>query len=121
MSRLRVLVRPELAAGFELAGVETYSVEDVEAAEEQIAAWLERDEDGLIALDEGLLGRLEEGLLRRLEAARGLHYLAIPGGGELGPEFSRQHRISEMIRRAIGLRISFEGEGAAPVAEEGGG
>jgi vacuolar-type H+-ATPase subunit F/Vma7 len=117
MSRLRVLARPELALGFELAGVETYSVDDSEAAHERIANWLDEDRDGLIAIDEGLLAQLDEALLRRLDSAQRLHYMAIPGGGALGPEFSRQHRISEMIRHAIGVRITFHGEGPEAVED----
>jgi vacuolar-type H+-ATPase subunit F/Vma7 len=38
MSRVLVLVRPALAAGFQLAGVDTYCAEDVESAQELIAS-----------------------------------------------------------------------------------
>ena len=41
MSRLLVVTRPDLATGFELAGVETFVVQDAEEAEELIGGWLD--------------------------------------------------------------------------------
>jgi vacuolar-type H+-ATPase subunit F/Vma7 len=101
-----------MEAGFRLAGVSAYGVEDVEAAQEMIAAWLDGGETGLLAIDDGLLDHMDRAILRRLEAAEQLPYLAIPGGTPLSREVSRKYRIAEMIRRAIGIHITFRGEGA---------
>jgi len=90
--------------------VDAYGAEDVETAQELIEAWLEAGEVGLLAIDDGLLARLKPAFIKRLEAAEQLPYLAIPGGGPLGPEASRRHRIAEMIRHAIGFHITFKGE-----------
>lgn len=108
MSRLLIVTRPALATGFQLAGVDAYGVEDVESAQELISGWLDAGDTGLLALDDGILARMEPTFIERLNAAS-LPYLAIPGGELLGPEASRQYRIAEMIRRAIGVHIAFRG------------
>jgi len=110
MSRLLVLTRPTLVAGFQLAGVDAYGADDIETAEELIAGWLESGEVDLLAIDDGLLERMDPGLVQRLETSDQLPFLAIPGGEPLGPEASRRYRIAEMIRRAIGFHITFKGE-----------
>jgi vacuolar-type H+-ATPase subunit F/Vma7 len=109
VSRLLILTRPNLVVGFHLAGVDAFAGEDVESAQELISGWLEDGEDGLLAIDEGLLAHMEPAFIKRLGAAPHLPYLAIPGTGEIGPEISRRHRIAEMIRRAIGFHITFKG------------
>ena len=110
MSRLLVVTRPALVPGFRLAGVDAYGMADVEAAEELIDSWLKADEVGLLAIDDGLLEHMNLSLIKRLDVSEKLPYLAIPGGGPLGSEFSRRHHVTEMIRRAIGFHITFKGE-----------
>lgn len=110
MSRLLVVTRPTLVPGFRLAGVDAYGAEDVETAQELIHGWLKADEVALLAIDDGLLEHMDPSFVKHLEASEKLPFLAIPGGGSLGPEVSRKHRIAEMIRRAIGFRITFKGE-----------
>lgn len=112
MSRLLVVTRPSLVAGFHLTGVDAFPAQDVESAQELIGGWLDTGEEGLLAIDEGLLERMEPAFLKRLQASAHLPYLAIPGGRPLGPESSRRHRIAEMIRQAIGFHITFKGEEA---------
>jgi len=110
LSRLLVLTRSNLLPGFQLAGVDAYGVGDVETAQELIETWLKVGEVGLLAIDEGWLEIIASSLVKRLEDSEKLLYLAIPGGGPLGSEVSRSHRITEMIRRAIGFHITFKGE-----------
>lgn len=110
MSRLFILTRPDLVAGFQLAGIDAYSTEDVESAQELIESWWAAGEEGLLAIDDGLLEKMDPAFVRQMEAASRLPFLAIPGGGPLGKEASRKFRIAEMIRRAIGFHITFKGE-----------
>jgi vacuolar-type H+-ATPase subunit F/Vma7 len=117
MTRLLVITRPELIAGFHLSGVDAYRAEDPESAQELIQAWMENGEAGLLAIDDGLFEKLEPSFLRRLEAYEAMPHLTIPGGRPLGPEASRKYRITEMIRRAVGVQITFKGE-AAPGEEK---
>ncbi len=112
MSRLLVITRPALVTGFQLAGVETYGPEDVEAAQDLINTWLASSEVNLLAIDDGLLAQMDPAFVKRLESAEQLPYISIPGGQPLGPEISRRYRIAEIIRRAIGFHITFKGEEA---------
>jgi vacuolar-type H+-ATPase subunit F/Vma7 len=112
MSRLLVLTRKTLLPGFQLAGVDAYGIEDIETAPELIQNWLQDKEIGLLAIDEGLLEHIDSSLIKQLDNSNTLTYLVIPGGGPLGQDISRKHRISEMIRRAIGSHITFRGEEA---------
>jgi len=114
MSQLFVLTRPALVPGFQLAGVEAHGAEDVETAQELITKWLEAGEAGLLAIDDGLLDHMDAIFLKRLSASEHFLYLAIPGGKPLGPEASQRHRITALIRKAIGFHITFKG------GEEGG-
>lgn len=110
MSRLLIVTRPSLVPGFRLAGVKAYGAEDVESAQELINDWLKAGEVGLLAIDDGLMEHMDPSFIKQLKASEKLPYLAIPSGGSLGSEFSRMHRITEMIRRAIGFHITFKGE-----------
>ena len=110
MSRFHVIVRPFLAPGFHLAGVDTYAAEDVESAQEVIVALLDAGDAGLVAIDDGLLEHLDQAVVRRLEASRGLHHVAIPGGAPLEGAVSRRQRIAELLRRAIGFHVVLDAE-----------
>ena len=110
MSSLLIITRPSLVAGFRLAGVEAWAPEDVESAEELISGWLESSEVNLLAIDDGLLEKMDPNLIKQLETSPHLYYIAIPGGQPLGPEASRWHRITELIRHAIGFHITFKGK-----------
>jgi vacuolar-type H+-ATPase subunit F/Vma7 len=110
MSRFLVITRPELLAGFHLAGVDAYSAVDIETAQELIESWWKAGEVGLLAIDDGILEKMNAAFKRRMDANEKLFYVATPGGGLLGPEATRKYRIAEMIRRAIGFHIVFKGE-----------
>ncbi len=110
MSRLIILTRPDLVTGFRLAGVEAYTAESVESAQELVHGWIANGEEGLLAIDEGLLELMDPTVIKHLDSAEGLPYIAFPGGEPLGPETSRKYQIAEMIRRAIGFHITFKAE-----------
>jgi len=103
VSRLLVLTTPELADGFRLVGVETHAASHAAAAGPLLSAWLDGGEEGLVAIDEGLLAGLEPALLRRLETSERLLSLEIPSA--LAGRPPRRRRLGEVIQRAIGLRI----------------
>ena len=110
MSRLLVVARPSLVSGFHLAGVEAYPAEDVEQAQRLIAEWLEAGQAGLVAIDDELLAGFEPAVRRRLDAADQLPHLAIPSGEPRELIGARRRHVAELIRRAIGFRITFKGE-----------
>ena len=80
MSSLRVLVHAGLEAGFALAGVETFPVEQPGQAESLLEHWLDSGETGLIALDERLVSGLHPALLKRLDESEQLFHVSIPSG-----------------------------------------
>ena len=110
MSRLLVITRPALVAGFQLAGVDTYCAEDAESAQELIESWLDTRERGLLAIDEALLHAMNPSFIRRLQGAEDLPYLAIPGGQAADVQLSRRKRLAELLRRTTGYQITFKGE-----------
>lgn len=111
MSQLLILTRPAFVPGFQLAGVQAYGPPDAESAEALIRQWLHEGETGLLAIDEGILAELGPGVLAELQAAEQLPYLAIPGGRGMGSAVTRRAHIAGLIRQAIGIHITFTGEG----------
>lgn len=109
MSQLYVITRCSLVPGFQLAGVDAHGVDDVESAQELIEKWMVTGEVGLLAIDDGLLTHMDEFFLKRLASSEHLPFLPIPGGQPLGPEAQQRHRITALIRRAIGFHITFKG------------
>jgi vacuolar-type H+-ATPase subunit F/Vma7 len=112
MSRLLVITRPSLVAGFHLAGVNAYGMEDIQTDLELITSWLEAGEVGLLAIDDGLLEQIPPAFIQRLESVFQVPYLAIPGGGSVAPGASRRQRLARTIRQAIGFHTTFRGEEA---------
>jgi vacuolar-type H+-ATPase subunit F/Vma7 len=110
MSRLLVVTRPDLVAGFHLAGVNAFAAEDAAAAQKVIARWLDTGETGLLAVDEDFAANFDAAFRQRLAAAGQLPYLALPSG-QPGPwKSSGRGRIAELLRQAIGFHITFHGE-----------
>ena len=110
MSRFIVITRPDLADGFRLAGVETIAVNDVEEAESIIAPWLEKKDDLLIALDDGIFSMMDKSFISRMYASSHILLVTIPDGPMQGGENTRKQRLYEMIRHATGIKFSFKGE-----------
>lgn len=110
MSRLMVITTPDLAPGFQLAGVETFAVENAEKAEGILRELLTGAEASLIVVRQDLLQAMPPRLQRQLEASYRPLVMAIPGGGPTAPAEERRHYIAELIRRAIGFHITFGAE-----------
>lgn len=108
MTQLLIVACPELARGFQLAGIAAHGAPDAATAQTLIEGWLDEGVTGLLVLDAGLLADMDAAFIERLENAW-LPYVIIPGDKPLGPEFSRQSRIAELIRRAVGIHISLTG------------
>lgn len=109
MRRLRVVTRPALLTGFRLAGVDAYSADDSEGAQALIQGWLDENDTLLLAIDDALLEGMDPRFVRSLDGAKHLSYLPIPGGPGGGFQASRERRIQEMIRQAVGFQITFSG------------
>lgn len=110
MSRLLVITRPELVPGFYLAGVDAFGVENYESAQELIQSWWLEEESGLLFIDEALFAAMGPAFVHKMEAYEAMPFLTLPAGGPAGVEVSRKYQISQMIRRAVGVQITFKGE-----------
>ena len=117
MGRLMVVTNPELATGFQLAGVETFAVEDVENAEELLQKLLTGNEASLIVVHRNLLQAIGPRLRRRIERSYRPIVVDIPGGLSTAPGEERRRHIIELIRRAIGYHITFD-TGQSPTGDK---
>ena len=106
-----VITTPDLAPGFELAGVETFAVESVEQAETTLNQLMADEEASLIVVRQGLLEAMNARLQRRVGRSFQPVVVAIPGGiPALTAGGKRQQYLTDLIRRAIGFRITFGAE-----------
>lgn len=113
MGQLIVITTPDLAPGFQLAGVETFAVETVEAAETTLRKLLDDRDTSLIIVRRALLQAMPLRLQRRL--ARSVQPVVMPIAGRPinlpGKEY-RGH-LSDIIRRTVGFHIEFGTPGSA--------
>jgi vacuolar-type H+-ATPase subunit F/Vma7 len=107
MGRLMVITTPDLAPGFQLAGVETFAVESVETAEEVLHKLLTGDEASLIVVRRDLLQAMTPRLQRQIKTSYRPVVVDIPGGIPTTPGEERRRQVAEIIRRAIGFHITF--------------
>ena len=110
MGRLMVITSPDLAPGFQLAGVETFAVEDVEKAEDVMRKLLTGDEASLIVVSRDLRQAMNPRLRRQIERSYKPVVVDIPTGLPTTPGEAHRRHISELIRRAIGFHITFGAE-----------
>ncbi|MBI9045742.1 MAG: hypothetical protein JEZ06_14725 [Anaerolineaceae bacterium] len=109
MSRMVVLTRQSLVPGFQLAGVEAFGTRSLKDAQSFLQSWMQADESMLIAIDHDILSEMDAVYQKQLTACDHLYIVPIPGSHTLSLEKYRHRFISEMIRKAIGIQISFKG------------
>ena len=103
-----MIVGPEMATGFQLAGVRVHEA----SRSEQIAAGLEfalesKNRIGLVVVDEALLADVPARLQARCEASAVPLVLPLPLGGGEDPE-KQGEAVQEMVRSAIGFSIKID-------------
>ena len=108
MAKIAVIAQPAPAAGFALAGVDSYSAATAAAAKKLLLTLMEDSDVGVVAIDAGYLNALDRGTRKRVSESYMPVVVALLSGvpTERGERPSEQ--IAEMIRRAIGFRISFK-------------
>ncbi len=110
MARLTVITNPRLAPGFRLAGVEVIAAESRESANTALVRLLNEGDAGIIAIDAPFLSALDYATARRIEEIVKPVVVSLPVGADVLPEQRRSRQIAELIRRAIGIRITFRDE-----------
>ncbi len=111
MGRLIVVTTPRAATGFRMAGAATEVAGSPEEADRVIRELLDGGETGVIAVDEELLAGVPPERRRWLEDLVNPVIVAIPAVTAGAPAGGRRARLAEMLRRAIGYRITFGEEG----------
>ena len=108
MAKIAVITQPAPAAGFALAGVDSYSAASVAEAKKLLLTLMEDSDVGVVAIDAGYWNALDQNTRKRVSDSYMPVIVALPSGvpSEKGERPSEQ--IAEMIRRAIGFRISFK-------------
>jgi len=110
MAKLAVITEPALAPGFRLAGVEVHTAYSAAEAEQLLRVLIDEGEAGVIAVHAPYLATLDERTRRRLEARATPVVVGLPTGLAVTAEEPRSRHLAELIRRAIGFRITFRGE-----------
>ncbi len=110
MAKLTVITQSSLAPGFRLAGVEVIAADNRESARNALVRLIDEGEAGIIAIDAPFLSDLDYSTARRIEEMVKPVVVSLPIGTETLPEQRRSRQIAELIRRAIGIRMTFREE-----------
>ncbi len=108
MAKVIVIAAPALATGFALAGVDAYAAASATEAKDLLIELMRQPEVGIIAMDTDYVSALDEGTRRRLHEADAPVVVALPAGVPTAAGMPAGEQIAEVIRRAIGFRISFK-------------
>ncbi len=105
-----MVTTPDLAPGFRLAGVAVDVARSPEEAARLVAHHAAAPEGGIVAVHEPYLAAMEPALRRRLDDLVNPVVVGLPSGEAGGSPGARRARLTEMLRRAVGYRITFGGE-----------
>jgi vacuolar-type H+-ATPase subunit F/Vma7 len=104
--QVRVVCRPEVAAGFALAGVPVVEAKDAHQAQQLIEQLSERETTGVLLVQEDLLANSTH------DADRGPRLLPMivpfPGPEVVRGRDGAEAFISEILRQAIGYRVRLK-------------
>jgi vacuolar-type H+-ATPase subunit F/Vma7 len=102
--KIRVLCRPEIAAGFELAGVPVETTSDPQQAKDRVERWAKDPSIGVVLVEDPLHRALPPELLFRL-SRRGVPLVAgFPAPSWQEKDLAEAY-VLEILRRAIGYRV----------------
>jgi len=104
-----VIVPPDLAEGFRLAGARVRPAADPAAARGILLEAVNDPEAGIVVLADTYYPALEPATRQRLERQHRPVVVPIPTRAVLSPEERRRAELQELIRRAIGLRVVLGG------------
>ncbi len=110
MAELVVVTRPELADGFRLAGAVAVAG-DRETAEQSVTAALETLGAGIVAIHAEIHDGLSPRFVAGLRASSLPIVIRIPSGVPGAPPLHGADDVQALLRRAIGVRLTFAPEG----------
>jgi vacuolar-type H+-ATPase subunit F/Vma7 len=101
---VRVVCRPQLAPGFELAGLHADTAIDGASARVRLAALADDPAVGIVLLEERLQRALPADFAQRLERQPRPLVATFPSP-RFGAEQAAEEAVLELLRRAIGYRV----------------
>ena len=110
-AHLTIVIPPELAAGFRLAGAGVRSVIDSTQATTTVQELIAQGERGVIGVYEPFFLQFDPGLRESLEQSLAPVVIAVPSGFGTKEEVTRRARIAALLRRAVGYHITFGEDG----------
>lgn len=107
MYKLIVLTDTLTADGFRLAGVDVSVADSPETARKTLAALIDEEGSGIIAVNEKLMTGIDERLQKKIDSIYRPIVVSLPIREKL--EVGEDHRayLSRLIRRAIGFDITL--------------
>ena len=102
--KVRVVMRPPLAAGFELAGLAVERASDGQAAAQAVRRWAGDADVGVVLVDDQLYKALPNDLLRMLDR-QSVPVIASVPGPRWDERSDAEAYIFEILRQAIGYRV----------------
>lgn len=105
MADVLVIVPPELADGFHLAGARVWPAANPEAARDRLLAGLADPDAGIIALADRYFAALDSHTRWLMEHRPRPVVIALPTQIVISSEQQRRAYLTDLIRRAIGLKV----------------
>jgi len=102
--KVRVLCRPALAAGFELAGLAVTRAADASAAADLLKRLAADAHTGMVLVDDGLYRDLPQDVKTRLDR-QALPIVAPIPGPDWDARAAAETYILEILRQAVGYRV----------------
>ena len=105
---VRVLCRPEIGAGFSLAGLRPIEAASAEQARARLQELLATPEVGVVLMEEGFYERLPEELRRQLGRRPLPMVVPFPEPAWAGSVEPADAYIVELLRQVIGYRVRLK-------------
>ena len=105
---VRVLCRPEIGAGFALAGLEPVDAATAEQGRERLQELLAKPEVGVVLMEEDLYDGLPEDMRRQLGRRSLPMVVPFPEPTWGGRASTPETYIVELLRQVIGYRVRLK-------------
>lgn len=105
---VRVLSRPEVGAGFQLAGVRSVDARGADDARERVEELLSVPEIGVVLIEEGFYNALPETLRRQLGRRPLPMVVPFPEPAWTGRAELAEAYIVDLLRQVIGYRVRLK-------------
>lgn len=110
MYKLLVIVNPDFAYGFRLAGVDVLEAGNQEEARKQLLSAINDDRSGIVAVEEDYMSEMDVVLRAKIERIYRPIVISIPTPKKLEDTGGSRKYLASFIKRAIGFDIKLKEE-----------